>query len=102
MIRRPPRSTLFPSRRSSDLNNEAANVVEQFVSLPGARVELVHDAPDPVSVVHRGAKFDRSEEHTSELQSRLHLVCRLLLDKNKASSFPADPYRGNPDPLRQD
>src|SRR5215510_15976821 len=64
MIRRPPRSTLFP-------------YTTLFRSVPG----LVHlDFPGEVS----GARFtDRSEEHTSELQSRGHLVCRLLLEKKK-------------------
>src|SRR3712207_8761671 len=80
MIRRPPRSTLFPSRRSSDLGLRAAQDVRcrrrarrdarRALRLP--RVEF----PD-------GAKglFDRSEEHTSELHSRQYLVCRLLLEK---------------------
>src|SRR5205809_2451686 len=66
MIRRPPRSTPFPTRRSSDLQL----VVDWMDRLePEGRAYLV---------VKR-----RSEEHTSELQSRLHLVCRLLLEKKK-------------------
>src|SRR5216684_4779376 len=72
MIRRPPRSTLFPTRRSSDLR--------------GRRRVIVGDAPDRhragLAVPDRVAGA-RSEEHTSELQSRLHLVCRLLLEKKK-------------------
>src|SRR5439155_15842795 len=75
MIRRPPRSTLFPTRRSSDLS------VHQEVR--GSRCErrmknggLLHSS--------------RSEEHTSELQSRGHLVCRLLLEKKK--KFKKDSY----------
>src|SRR5476651_2853380 len=64
MIRRPPRSTLFPTRRSSDL------------SLTGCpRTRLIFFC----AAVQR----DRSEEHTSELQSRQYLVCRLLLEKKK-------------------
>src|SRR2546429_4554880 len=66
MIRRPPRSTLFPYTtlfRSPELPNEALDVL----ALGIARRQLTH----------------RSEEHTSELQSRLHLVCRLLLEKKK-------------------
>src|SRR5476651_2854642 len=62
MIRRPPRSTLFPTRRSSDLS--------QFPAWQLAPVG--HDAHG-----------SRSEEHTSELQSRQYLVCRLLLEKKK-------------------
>src|SRR2546429_1745860 len=67
MIRRPPRSTLFPYTtlfRSQE--DEPAAVFH-------------HDDVFP----HHGGAADRSEEHTSELQSRLHLVCRLLLEKKK-------------------
>src|SRR3989449_7777126 len=74
MIRRPPRSTLFPYTtlfRSRDLHRVGRELVR------GADVQdLV--AHVRVLVVHQ-----RSEEHTSELQSRLHLVCRLLLEKKK-------------------
>src|SRR3989304_3813914 len=69
MIRRPPRSTLFP-------------YTTLFRSLPGRgarRRGSPHLFPAP-----RSAR--RSEEHTSELQSRLHLVCRLLLEKKKKIS----------------
>src|SRR2546429_1251192 len=68
MIRRPPRSTLFPYTtlfRSLGVN---ARPGEKVFFGPKARVLL-----------------ERSEEHTSELQSRLHLVCRLLLEKKKDS-----------------
>src|SRR5258708_9623172 len=83
MIRRPPRSTLFPYTtlfRSCDLAGDAV-LVALKVDLP---VEL-SIAPalmarrDPALVVATG----RSEEHTSELQSPDHLVCRLLLEKKK-------------------
>src|SRR2546422_7464229 len=69
MIRRPPRSTLFPYTtlfRSGPLPAAVARDVHQAV---------VRARPDDASL--------RSEEHTSELQSRLHLVCRLLLEKKK-------------------
>src|SRR2546422_11671463 len=75
MIRRPPRSTLFPyttlfrSARHDDVGFEAA--------VGRARVG-VGDVLVSVAQEER-----RSEEHTSELQSRLHLVCRLLLEKKK-------------------
>src|ERR1041385_9473244 len=65
MIRRPPRSTLFPYTtlfRSDDKIHSPAT----GVALADCRTQLF-----------------RSEEHTSELQSRLHLVCRLLLEKKK-------------------
>src|ERR1039458_10413652 len=66
MIRRPPRSTLFPTRRSSDLSSAATS----------ART-CAHGTPEPPSPAMR------SEEHTSELQSLRHLVCRLLLEKKE-------------------
>src|SRR2546422_7018933 len=74
MIRRPPRSTLFPYTtlfRSQDLE---ARVLRQH---------LRHDVGDVPGLVVGGDDHQRSEEHTSELQSRLHLVCRLLLEKKK-------------------
>src|SRR3712207_7838314 len=78
MIRRPPRSTLFPYRRSSDLladRGEEDGVLGELLA-QGA-LELGVDLADP-------ALGDaRSEEHTSELQSRQYLVCRLLLEKKK-------------------
>src|SRR3989449_4546460 len=83
MIRRPPRSTLFPyttlfrsvyavdgSRRRPDVEERTVVALEREGHV-GAR-EREH-----------GQRLHRSEEHTSELQSRLHLVCRLLLEKKK-------------------
>src|SRR5438876_9165000 len=80
MIRRPPRSTLFPTRRSSDLNQcsvEIRPIVWKSSSADGLTTRgLASRRPaDP--------GFPRSEEHTSELQSPVHLVCRLLLEKKK-------------------
>src|SRR2546422_1758360 len=81
MIRRPPRSTLFPYTtlfRSPALRPAAIRARARGAHARHIRpVEqrLRHSDP-PVVVV-------RSEEHTSELQSRLHLVCRLLLEKKK-------------------
>src|SRR5690348_17881494 len=72
MIRRPPRSTLFPY---TTLFRPAGR------RLPGHRRSVVdHECPH----LHRGEH--RSEEHTSELQSPVHLVCRLLLEKKKKDS----------------
>src|SRR5438270_13655658 len=68
MIRRPPKSTLFPTRRSSDQLREARHVAAQ------------EDDSAFVPVDDRPA---RSEEHTSELQSQSNIVCRLLLEKKK-------------------
>src|SRR2546422_11197203 len=80
MIRRPPRSTLFPYTTLFRSRN-----------LAGGRSAL-HARPR-----HRGRgghDVERSEEHTSELQSRLHLVCRLLLEKKKKKRRTAQPTHG--------
>src|SRR2546429_1162946 len=88
MIRRPPRSTLFPYTtlfRSLRLRESAPQIVRQGRSAqkswPSAPLPSKFDR-----LRQHGRRADpRSEEHTSELQSRLHLVCRLLLEKkNKA------------------
>src|SRR5687768_18015228 len=80
MIRRPPRSTLFPYTtlfRSPSFWSSVANVsVTELVS--SAR-PLSRSVSSPTAAL----RSRRSEEHTSELQSRLHLVCRLLLEKKK-------------------
>src|SRR2546422_8576273 len=95
MIRRPPRSTLFPYTtlfRSRDelvvgqigrqgRKEPAGDLLASLVDVAGAGVDL------------GGRRIIRSEEHTSELQSRLHLVCRLLLEKKKGSASGGDnPY----------
>src|SRR5690348_18074256 len=89
MIRRPPRSTLFPYTTLFRSGHRRAPVGEQV----GDRiVELLVAHPprhQQVGVVlalgHAGAQA-RSEEHTSELQSPVHLVCRLLLEKKKRTT----------------
>src|SRR5690348_17692408 len=68
MIRRPPRSTLFP-------------YTTLFRPGPGHRHDGCHDRRSRL-------RPDRSEEHTSELQSPVHLVCRLLLEKKNRTSYP--------------
>src|SRR2546422_4946161 len=73
MIRRPPRSTLFP-------------YTTLFRSSPGGLVSSGMAIYDTMQFLRAPVKLHRvvrSEEHTSELQSRLHLVCRLLLEKKK-------------------
>src|SRR2546429_2784148 len=78
MIRRPPRSTLFP-------------YTTLFRSFPNRSGELWALAAGALGGTAL-AVFYRSEEHTSELQSRLHLVCRLLLEKKKlACSWTPSP-----------
>src|SRR5260370_16507120 len=78
MIRRPPRSTLFP-------------YTTLFRSIPNARQWLIHGSEDD-TVPPEFSRDYRSEEHTSELQSHLNLVCRLLLEKkNFRPPLPAEP-----------
>src|SRR3712207_7836095 len=88
MIRRPPRSTLFPYTtlfRSPRLDGSDAGPVPA-----GDRPRAEHDAGNAADLLGGAAPLDRagadvarSEEHTSELQSRQYLVCRLLLEKKK-------------------
>src|SRR2546429_6782196 len=82
MIRRPPRSTLFPY-----------TTLFRSISAPSI---MSRQSVRPVRVGFTRTHV-RSEEHTSELQSRLHLVCRLLLEKNKRDhqGHPADPSCGH-------
>src|SRR3712207_7479730 len=83
MIRRPPRSTLFPYTtlfRSQPLGQDLYQVRPHYV--PG--VKLWHVIQEPPTKYRIGMENTvRSEEHTSELQSRQYLVCRLLLEKKK-------------------
>src|SRR3712207_7429455 len=96
MIRRPPRSTLFPyttlfrsareplrSRRRRLRRDDLGGFLEDGDRLlvPGSRRLL-----DVAREGDRGRALPRSEEHTSELQSRQYLVCRLLLEKKKTTS----------------
>src|SRR2546422_7036957 len=80
MIRRPPRSTLFPYTtlfRSPEGPARASTCRRENGKLRRRRTNL------PAGVGDCSGEPGRSEEHTSELQSRLHLVCRLLLEKKK-------------------
>src|SRR3712207_7519747 len=87
MIRRPPRSTLFPyttlfrSGRPGGQPGAEQEVADgQRQQQDGGRAD---QHPAERVQEHRGSAEDRSEEHTSELQSRQYLVCRLLLEKKK-------------------
>src|SRR3712207_7371805 len=86
MIRRPPRSTLFPYTtlfRSTSPGTGAA-VWNAQPSQKSAWLSLVEGRRYYFEVLHnKGTGTPRSEEHTSELQSRQYLVCRLLLEKKK-------------------
>src|SRR5258708_29370975 len=99
MIRRPPRSTLFPyttlfrSRRSAESSHE----LRLFLSGAVQQADVVagqHHAKSEAQITH-----GRSEEHTSELQSPDHLVCRLLLEKKKKTiQLPLTPSNPPPQP----
>src|SRR2546430_17120223 len=88
MIRRPPRSTLFPyttlfrSLRSGSLGMTTSSPLPRFPRTEEAQ-EGIHDG--------RVGVDGRSEEHTSELQSQSNLVCRLLLEKKKTNSVRDHP-----------
>src|SRR2546422_7382957 len=82
MIRRPPRSTLFPY--TTLFRSRSALAPDARADPHGRRRPVAF--PDPLREPGVGPENrPRSEEHTSELQSRLHLVCRLLLEKKKKS-----------------
>src|SRR3712207_7995009 len=87
MIRRPPRSTLFPyttlfRSRAVDAPDEVARLRAALArEAVVAREQIAARAA--VRAVGAALRVDRSEEHTSELQSRQYLVCRLLLEKKK-------------------
>src|SRR2546422_6738947 len=80
MIRRPPRSTLFPY---TTLFRSGGNPWPGSTPSPQTRRLVNSSASTRRQKSAPGVSSTRSEEHTSELQSRLHLVCRLLLEKKK-------------------
>src|SRR3712207_8712338 len=99
MIRPPPKSTLFPyttlSRSPADRRDYVGRVADnkQTRTVPAAQAIRLYrqqralppvlEVPHPTGQL--GGQLGRSEEHTSELQSRQYLVCRLLLEKKKKS-----------------
>src|SRR3712207_7192551 len=97
MIRRPPRSTLFPyttlfrsQQAQSYINDARAYALQLTAKAQGEATafdkvyEQYRLSPD---VTRRRMYYERSEEHTSELQSRQYLVCRLLLEKKKNPTY---------------
>src|SRR2546425_9678428 len=91
MIRRPPRSTLFPyttlfrsqlEQARADLETAQANLRQAQITADRWQALLETDS------VSKQETDQRSEEHTSELQSLAYLVCRLLLEKKKTSNRP--------------
>src|SRR2546422_4854022 len=90
MIRRPPRSTLFPYTTLFRSSLIRPRTLMTYLRIWYSRRALISGstAGEPIWVSASSAAsrtFHRSEEHTSELQSRLHLVCRLLLEKKKVN-----------------
>src|SRR2546425_5831362 len=91
MIRRPPRSTLFPyttlfrSRKAASVIRERKFELAAIMALEvgKSRLESMGDAEESADLIDY-----RSEEHTSELQSLAYLVCRLLLEKKKKNKQP--------------
>src|SRR3989442_5321775 len=83
MIRRPPRSTLFPYTTLFRSDGFCLEIIGKAVN------HARHIAFHTNSLVDYLAALTRSEEHTSELQSRPHLVCRLLLEKKKKQEYTA-------------
>src|SRR2546430_5617068 len=91
MIRRPPRSTLFPyttlfrSQQVQFLRAILEEIARAFMALKHVLAEL--------PMIVRSQRPLRSEEHTSELQSQSNLVCRLLLEKKKNAGLPPHAYQ---------
>src|SRR3712207_7184781 len=84
MIRRPPRSTLFPYTTLFRSNEQIDGQREQEIAYIGqVRVLRLYIKCSRAESEHLLLLVGRSEEHTSELQSRQYLVCRLLLEKKK-------------------
>src|SRR5262245_63355105 len=95
MLRRPPRSTLFPyttlfrSVGAGGVEAQQRNPLPRFLE-EDAMGRIAHGNGD-VTPEDRLVVRHRSEEHTSELQSLRHLVCRLLLEKKKKEQTPLPP-----------
>src|SRR5687768_18196977 len=87
LLRRPPKSTLFPY--TTLFRSHAAQVLARDPGNEAARRVMASALPGeaPAPRARPGVVAGRSEEHTSELQSRLHLVCRLLLEKKNSGSM---------------
>src|SRR3712207_7308819 len=98
MIRRPPRSTLFPYTTLFRSRNSPGCVARLGVPTPPVRPAASDDRVKTSGVadalrqpIPNSGLSPRSEEHTSELQSRQYLVCRLLLEKKKLQSHHSHP-----------
>src|SRR5206468_11004340 len=91
LLRRPPRSTLFPYTTlfRSGSGEEAIELVAN-AHFAFSLVAIRLPGMSGVDFLRRAQEVDRSEEHTSELQSRSDLVCRLLLEKKKEKPVPQE------------
>src|SRR5690349_24019616 len=90
MLRPPPRSTLFPYTtlfRSTRVKLQCCNAPLSRGALPAWHNILWFPRAQPATTLGSTREPERSEEHTSELQSRRDLVCRLLLEKKKTKVF---------------
>src|SRR5687767_15750520 len=100
MIRRPPRSTLFPYTtlfRSKPRMSRAIAATTAFILETAAAATNPRNPPMSKHVIlltdaHEAPAYERSEEHTSELQSLAYLVCRLLLEKKKNTNTNLIPH----------
>src|SRR3712207_8795794 len=102
MIRRPPRSTLFPyTTLFRSFQNLSAPVATHKQIRHAKTIILIGGEPEELQpLTGRQIRQARSEEHTSELQSRQYLVCRLLLEKKKTHTpHHTTPLVSNPPPL---
>src|SRR3712207_8662214 len=88
MIRRPPRSTLFPYTTLFRSRGGVRDVLGARRRAPVGPRRAARGAAPPPPRASRGEHLRRSEEHTSELQSRQYLVCRLLLEKKNTTNPP--------------
>src|SRR3712207_8151830 len=96
MIRRPPRSTLFPYTTLFRSTRIAESEIKTMrVGMPIAGVVIAKKTPIRMKATAKPSTTSRSEEHTSELQSRQYLVCRLLLEKKAGRGSCGDAHDGD-------
>src|SRR2546430_9148294 len=98
MIRRPPRSTLFPYTtlfRSRSEASSAARIRSRSTVSEAMAPVTAGSTSATVSKASNNSALSRSEEHTSELQSQSNLVCRLLLEKKKHRNYRRPQLLGN-------
>src|SRR3989442_5210693 len=93
MIRRPPRSTLFPYTTLFRSDPAKVEVIYNAVDWSQLQTTMTREATR--ASLGLASAAPRSEEHTSELQSRPHLVCRLLLEKKKSRPQHTSPQRAH-------